>query len=581
VILTHLVDFDVTNHAICASLAIVTPSIDNLPDDLESLKRLLAVERAARIDAETKAASAEAAAARATAHVSSAEALIAHLKLAIEKMRRELYGSRSERRRKLLDQMELELEDLEAAAAEDEIAAEKATAEACGAVTLVPAHARRKPVRKPFPPHLPRERVLVPGPTACACSGSTRLSKLGEDITETLEVIPRQWKVIQHVREKFTCRTCEKISQAPAPFHVIARGRAGPSLLAMILYAKFALHQPLNRQSEAYAREGVDLPLSTLADDVGACAAVLAPLADLIGAHVFAAARIHGDDTPVPLLAKGKTVQARLWAYVRDDRPFGGPDPPAAVYFFSRDRSGERPEGHLANYGGILQADAYAGFNALYKDDRALGPITEAACWAHARRKFFVLADIATKARTNKPAIISPIALEAVRRFDVIFEWERSINGLPPTQRLAMREKEIAPLVEDFEVWMRAERARLSRHAEVAKAMDYMLKRWTAFTRFLGDGRICLSNNAAERALRGIALGRKAWLFAGSERGGERAAIMYTLIQTAMLNGVDPQAWLADVLNRIADHPITYLAALLPWSWKTSREIMLHTAAAA
>ena len=315
----------------------MTPPIDSLPDDLE---------RAARIDAEAKATSAAAAAARAAANVSSAEALIAHLKLAIEKMRRELYGSRSEHGRKLLDQMELELEDVEAAAAEDEIAAKMGAARAGGAATLVPAHARRKPVCKPFPPHLPRD--LVPGPTACACCGSTRLSKLGEDITETLEVIPRQWKVIQHVREKFTCRACEKISQASAPFHVIARGRAGPSLLAMILYAKFALHQPLNRQSEAYAREGVDLPLSTLADDVGACAAVLTPLAERIGAHVFAAARIHGDDTPVPLLAKGKTVQARLWTYVRDDRPFGGPDPPAAVYFFSRDRSGERPQRHLA-----------------------------------------------------------------------------------------------------------------------------------------------------------------------------------------------------------------------------------------
>jgi hypothetical protein len=275
----------------------------------------------------------------------------------------------------------------------------------------------------------------------------------------------------------------------------------------------------------------VDLPLSTLADDVGACAAVLAPLAELIGAHVFATARIHGDDTPVPLLAKGKTVQARLWAYVRDDRP-----PPTAVYFFSRDRSGERPQRRLANYGGILQADAYAGFNALYKDDRVLGPITEAACWAHARRKFFVLADIVTQVRSKKPVIVSPIALEAVRRFDVIFEWERSINGLPPAQRLAVR----APIVEAFEVWMRAERAKLSRHAEVAKAMDYMLKRWPTFTRFLADGRICLSNNAAERALRGIALGRQAWFFAGSERGGERAAIMYTLIQTAMLNGSIP-----------------------------------------
>jgi transposase len=559
----------------------VTPPIDSLPDDLEGLKRLLAIERAARIAAQAKAASAEAAAARAAANVSSAEALIAHLKLAIEKMRRELYGSRSERGHKLLDQMELELEDLEATAAEDAIAAEKVVAETGEASALIPAHTRRKPVRKPFPDHLPRERVIVPGPPACTCCGSTRLAKLGEDITETLEVIPRQWKVIQHIREKFTCRVCEKISQAPAPFHVIARGRAGPSLLAMILYAKFALHQPLNRQSEAYAREDVDLPLSTLADDVGACAAVLRPLADLIGAHVFAAARIHGDDTPVPLLAKGKTIQARLWTYVRDDRPFSGPDPPAAVYFFSRDRSGNHPERHLAHYGGILQADAYAGFNALYKDDRMHGPITEAACWAHARRKFFVLADIATKARSKKPPIVSPIAAEAVKRFDAIFEQERSINGLPPAERLAVRAKEIAPLVQNFEVWIRAERAKLSRHAEVAKAMDYMLKRWPAFMRFLDDGRICLSNNAAERALRGIALGRKAWLFAGSERGGERAAIIYTLIQTAKLNDVDPQLWLADVLGRIADHPITSLAALLPWNWKKSRQIAPHTASAA
>ncbi len=546
----------------------MTPPIDSLPDDLESLKRLLAIERAARIDAQAKAASAEAAAARAAAHVSSAEALIAHLKLAIEKMRRELYGSRSERGHKLLDQMELELEDLEATAAEDVIAAEKAAAGTGEASALILAHTRRKPTRKPFPDHLPRERVIVPGPFNCACCGSTKLSKLGEDITETLEVIPRQWKVIQYVREKFTCRACEKIAQAPAPFHVIARGRAGPNLLAMILCAKFALHQPLNRQSEAYAREGVDLPLSTLADDVGACAAVLRPLADLIGAHVFAAARIHGDDTPVPLLAKGKTVQARLWTYVRDDRPFGGPDPPAAVYFFSRDRSGDHPGRHLAHYGGILQADAYAGFNALYKDERVLGPLTEAACWAHARRKFFVLADIATKARSKKPPIVSPIAAEAVRRFDAIFERERSINGLPPAQRLDLRAKEIAPLVQNIEAWMRAERAKLSRHTEVAKAMDYMLKRWLAFTRFLDDGRICVSNNAAERALRGIALGRKAWLFAGSERGGERAAIMYTLIQTAKLNDVDPQVWLADVLRRINDQPVSKLDELLPWNWR-------------
>jgi hypothetical protein len=303
---------------------------------------------------------------------------------------------------------------------------------------------------------------------------------------------------------------------------------------------------------------------------VGACAAVLQPLVDLIRAHVLAGARIHGDDTPVPLLAKGKTIQARLWSYVRDDRPFGGTDPPAAIYAFSRDRSGEHPERHLAHYGGILQADAYAGFNGLYSPGRAPAPIVEAACWAHARRKFFVLADIAAAAR--KSVVVSPVAAEAVRRIDAIFAIERSINGLPATQRLAVRDTQVAPMVDTLAQWMQAQRAGLSRHAEVAKAMDYMLKRWPAFTRFLADGRICLSNNAAERALRAVALGRKAWLFAGSPRGGERAAAMYTLIHTAKLNDIDPQAWLADVLARIADHRIADLAALLPWHWARERE---------
>jgi transposase len=544
----------------------MTNAPDSLPDDIATLKAALAAAQSALIDAEAKAA-------RATANMSSAEALIAHQKLVIEKLKRELYGSRSEKSRKLLDQMELVLEEMEAQAAQDERAAEMAAKSA--GLALVPAHTRKKPVRGPFPDHLPRERVIVPGPTACTCCGSTRLAKLGEDITETLEVIPRQWKVIQHVREKFTCRECEKISQGPAPFHVISRGRAGPNLLAMILHYKFALHQPLNRQSETYAREGIDLPLSTLADDVGACAAVLSPLADLIRAHVFRAERIHGDDTPVPLLAKGKTVKARVWVYVRDDKPFGGTDPPAAVYFFSRDRMGDHPEMHLAHYGGILQADAYAGFNGLYEPGRKPMPIMEAACWAHGRRKFFVLADIASKARNNKPALISPIALEAVKRIDAIFAHERAINGQSAEARLAYRRQHVAPLVTAFEVWMRAERAKLSRHADAAKAMDYMLKRYDAFTRFLDDGRICLTNNAAERALRGIALGRKAWLFAGSERGGERAALMYTLIQTAKLNGVDPHTWLADVLARINDHKITGLTALLPWNWAPRSSIKL------
>jgi transposase len=421
--------------------------------------------------------------------------------------------------------------------------------------------------RQPLPAHLPRERVIVPGPEACACCGSTRLAKLGEDVTETLEVIPRQWKVVQYVREKFTCRECEKISQAPAPFRVLPRGFAGPSLLAMILFEKYGQHQPLNRQSERYEREGVPLSLSTLADQVGGCALLLRPLYDLIRAHVFAGSRVHGDDTTVPVLAKGQTRTGRLWVYVRDDAPFGGRVPPAAVFFYSPDRAGEHPERHLASYAGILQADAYAGFNQLYAAERRPGPIAEAACWAHSRRKFFELADVTAKAR-GKLKVIAPLAFEAVKRIDLIFDVEREINGQSAEQRLAVRAARIAPLVADLHAWMKAEHAKLSRHSEVAKAMSYMFKRWDSFTRFLADGRICLTNNAAERALRGIALGRKSWLFAGSDRGGERAAVMYTLIQTAKLNDIDPQAWLADVLARINDQSIQRLDQLLPWNWK-------------
>jgi transposase len=528
---------------------------DSLPDDIETLKQLLLAR-----DAELAQARAEAASARAEA--SSIEALIAHLRLTIEKLKRDLFGPRNERKARLIDQMELALEELEAGATEDELAAEKAAA-----TTQVRAFTRRKPARKPFPAHLPRERVIVPGPTECACCGSKRLAKLGEDVTETLEVVPRQWKVVQHVREKFTCRECEKISQAPAPFHVLPRGFAGPSLLAMILFEKYGQHQPLNRQSERYAREGIDLSVSTLADQVGGCAVLLRPVYELIRVHVFAGDRVHGDETPVPVLAKHQTRKGRLWAYVRDEKPFAGPAPPAAVFFYSRDRTAEHPERHLCDYAGILQADAYAGFNRLYEAGRKPGPITEASCWAHGRRKFFELADVTAKAR-GELAVIAPLALEAVKRIDAIFDIEREINGRSIEERLAVRRERVAPLLSDLEAWMQAQRAKLSRHNDVAKAMNYMLTRWDTFTRFLDDGRICLTNNAAERALRGIALGRKSWLFAGSDRGGERAAVMYTLIQTARLNDVDPQAWLADVLARINDHNIQKLDELLPWNWK-------------
>ena len=355
----------------------------------------------------------------------------------------------------------------------------------------------------------------------------------------------------------------------PAPFHATPRGWAGPNLLAMILFEKYGAHQPLNRQRDRYAREGVDLSLSTLADQVGACTVALRPLHDLISAHVLAAQRLHADDTPVPVLAKGKTATGRAWVYVRDDRPFGGPDPPAALFRYSRDRSGDHPVEHLKTFAGILQADIYAGFNRLYAAGRSPGPIVGGACWAHSRRKFYELADIAVSERRrgkNAPPI-SPVALEAVKRVDLLFDIERGINGESANHRLAVRKELSAPVLAELKDWMQAERRKLSRHSPVAKAMDYMLRRWELFARFLDDGRICLTNNAAERALRGIALGRRSWLFAGSDRGGTRAAAMYTLIGTAKLNDVDPQAWLADVLGRIAETPQSRLDEHLPRNW--------------
>ena len=529
--------------------------MDSQSDDIETLKAELAVARAKAADD---------------------AAMIAQQKLEIAKLKRQIYGPRSERTARILDQMELELAELEATATEDEIAAERAAK-----ATTVAAFTRKRPARQAFPAHLPRERVVVPGPTACACCGGTRLRKLGETITETLEVIPRQWKVIQHVREKMTCRDCEKISEPPAPFHVTPRGWAGPHLLAMLLFEKFGQHQPLNRQAERYAREGVPLSLSTLADQVGAGCAVLEPLLRRIERHVLGAERLHGDDTTVPVLAskrslatprRGKTDIGRCWTYVRDDRPFAGRAPPAAMFYYSRDRGGEHPRGHLADWSGLLQADAYGGYGQLYAAQRQPGPILEAACWAHARRPFFALADIEASARREAegktPAPISPLALESVRRIDALFEIERTINGRSAEERRAVRQDLSAPLVADLEAWMRQERPKLPRGSDVAKAMDYMLKRWTAFSRFLDDGRICLSNNAAERALRGIALGRKSWLFAGSDRGGQRAAAMYSLIVTAKMNDIDPQAWLADVLARVASHPASRLDELLPWNWR-------------
>lgn len=541
------------------------PAPDALPDDVAALKAALIAERAKRLEVV-----AELAVARAKA--SEDMALIAAQKLRIAKLERQIYGQRSERSERLIEQLSLTFEELAANATEDELAAEQAVAKA----TNVRAFTRRGAERDTFPDHLPRERVVMDPPTACECCGGTRLRKLGEDVTRTLETSPRLWKVIETVREKFSCRDCEKISQVPAPFHVIPRAWAGPSLLAMIVFEKFGQHQPLNRQAERYALEGAPIALSTMADAVGAVCATLDPLRRLIEAHVTAAERLHGDDTTVPVLAQGKTDTGRLWTYVRDDKPFSGAEPPAAIFYYSRDRRGEHPQAHLAGYAGILQADAYDGYNKLYRADRKPGPIREAACWVHARRPFFAMADIEENARRKaagkKEIPLSPIAVEVVRRIDALFAIERAINGQRPEGRLEARKSASRPLVDDLHSYLREQVAKLSRGHDLAKAIQYMLRRWPAFTLFLEDGRVCISNNAAERSLRGVALGRKSWLFCGSDRGGHRAAAMYSLVVTCKMNGVDPQAWLADVLSRIAGHPVHRLDELLPWNWRPAAQ---------
>ena len=397
---------------------------------------------------------------------------------------------------------------------------------------VVQSFDRRKPARRPLPEHLPRERVVYPFPSACPCCGG-ELHKLGEDVSETLEPVPRQWKVVCYVREKYSCRSCEAITQPPAPSHPIARGRAGPGLLAHVLFSKYGLHLPLHRQSRTYAREGIELDVSTLADWVGASAATLMPLVEVLRAHVFAAKRLHADDTPVPVLDTGRTRTGRLWTYVRDDRPFAGHAPPAAIYFYSPDRSGAHPEAHLGSWAGrSTQADAYAGFNRLYELTRQPGPIVEAACWAHARRKFFDLARL-TKA---------PIALEAVARIDALVR-HRARPQRPVARRTQARPPRAQPPAGRSPGQLAARATRQALRQQPGR-QGHRLQPQAAgppCIRFLDDGRLCLSNNAAERALRGIAVGRHNWTFAGSDEGGQRAAAIYTLIETAKLNDVDPR----------------------------------------
>lgn len=504
------------------------------------------------------------------AEIAKRDIEIESLKLLLLKLKRMQFGRRSEKLSTEIEQLTLKLEELEADAAKPadavaEESAEAASNEPTESAEAAPdktasEQASQARQRRQLPPHLPRKtKTVAPKDSACPDCGKA-MRKLGEDVSEWLEYIPARFEVVRVVRPKLSCPCCARIVQEPTPSRPIERGLAGPGLLAHVLVSKFADHLPLYRQSEIYAREGVELDRSTLADWVGASSRLLAPLVVALGRYVTTAEKLHADDTPVPVLAPGhgRTRQGRLWSYVRDDRPSGSESPPAVWFAYSPNRNGEHPEAHLAGFRGILQADGYAGFNRLYEDGR----ITEAACWAHARRKFY---DIHQAHR-------SVIAKEALERIGALYTIEEEIRGRSPDERLAVRQARAKPLLDALRRWLEQERDKLPRKSETVKAIQYTLGRWPSLARYAEDGRIEIDNNAAERALRAVAIGRKNYLFAGSDSGGERAAAIYSLIGTAKLNGIDPQAYLREVLAKIADHPINRIDELLPWNVKLEAE---------
>jgi len=503
------------------------PEARTLPDDVESLKRLVREQQSALVTAR--------------AELLEVQLVVEKLRFELARLKRQQYGRSSEQLDAKIAQLEITLEDLEASQA----------ARPTPVVTPVVEPAA-KPVRRPLPAQLPREEIVHAAPCACpACGGELRSA--GEDVAEMLEWVPAHYKVIRHVRPKFACARCERLVQSPAPSRPIARGLAGPGLLAHVLVSKYADHLPLYRQSQIFARDGIDLDRSTLADWVGGASALLEPLVGALGRYVFAADKLHADDTPVPVLCPGRgtTRQGRLWTYVRDDRPAGSEDPPAVLLRYTPDRKAVHPVAHLSGFRGILQADGYAGFDRLYGER-----IQEAACWAHVRRKFYDF----------HVAHDSPLAAEALERIGRLYAVEADIRGRPPDERRRVRQARAGPELESLHAWLHTTLTAVSKKSELAVAIRYALSRWAALTRYRDDGRVEIDNNAAERSLRAVALGRKNWLFAGSDDGGERAAAIYSLLGTAQLNGLNVEAYLRHVLERLPDHPVNRVDELLPWA---------------
>jgi transposase len=503
------------------------PEARPLPDDVESLKRLVREQQSALVTAR--------------AELLEVQLIVEKLRFELARLKRQQYGRSSEQLDAKIAQLELTLEDLEASQA----------ARPTPVVTPVLEPAA-KPVRRPLPAQLPREEIVHAAPCACpACGGELRAA--GEDAAEMLEWVAAHYKVIRHVRPRFACARCERLVQSPAPSRPIARGLAGPGLLAHVLVSKYVDHLPLYRQSQIFARDGIDLDRSTLADWVGGASALLEPLVGALGRYVFAADKLHADDTPVPVLCPGRgtTRQGRLWTYVRDDRPAGSDDPPAVLLRYTPDRKAVHPVAHLGGFRGILQADGYAGFDRLYGER-----IQEAACWAHVRRKFYDF----------HVAHDSPLAAEALERIGRLYAVDADIRGRPPDERRRVRQARAGPELESLHAWLHTTLTTVSKKSELAIAIRYALSRWAALTRYRDDGRVEIDNNAAERSLRAIALGRKNWLFAGSDDGGERAAVIYSLLGTAQLNGLNVEAYLRHVLERLPDHPVNRVDELLPWA---------------